>query len=53
MIWSLLIKTVGATVMSGIKHYGERKKVERKAELEKIKEEQIVDEELKKMTISQ
>ncbi len=26
---------------------------ERKAELEKIKEEQIVDEELKKMTISQ
>ena len=34
MIWSLLIKTVGSTVMSGIKHYGERKKVESKAELD-------------------
>ena len=34
MIWSLLIKTVGSTVLSGIKHYGERKKVERKAELD-------------------
>ena len=34
MIWSLLIKTVGSTVMSGIKHYGERKKDERKAELD-------------------
>jgi hypothetical protein len=29
MIWSLLIKTVGSTVIEGIKNYGERKKIER------------------------
>ena len=34
MIWSLLIKTVGSTVIEGIKNYGERKKIEREKSLE-------------------